>query len=272
MPLLRKLGSRNRNIGDMKFYSRNEKINIWKGNDIEHIRASNRMCAEILKNIVSQVEPGITTGELDRIAEQMILERGARPAFKGYQGYPATLCISINDQVVHGIPGERRIHKSDIVSIDIGVQLNDFYGDCATTVPAGEVEEPLQHLLSAAEASLYAGIDQAVPGNRLTDISHAIQKAVEEAGFSVVQDFVGHGIGRSLHEPPQIPNFGPAGTGPLLRAGMVLAIEPMVNEGDYRVRIGRDGWTATTLDGSFSAHFEHAVLIRERGPEILTRV
>ena len=254
----------------MKFYPRNEIIRIWKGSDAEHIRVSNRMCARILKNLISHVRPGITTGELDGIAEEMIRERGARPAFKGYQGYPATLCISINDQVVHGVPGERKILPGDIVSIDIGVQYNDFFGDCATTVPVGDVDASLQRLLTVAEASLYAGIDQAVPGNYLTDISHAIQKMVEEAGFSVVQDFVGHGIGRSLHEPPQIPNFGPPGTGPRLRSGMAFAIEPMVNEGDHRVRVEQDGWTAITLDGSISAHFEHTVLLGERGAEILT--
>ena len=228
------------------------------------------MVAEVFEKLKGIIEPGITTRELDQVAEDYILLKGARPAFKGYRGFPATLCISINDEVVHGIPGQRRLKQGDIVSLDVGVNYLGYFGDAAITFPVGEVDPEAKRLLEVTEKALYIGIEKAKVGNRLFDISYAIQSWVESHGFSVVRDFVGHGIGRELHEEPQIPNFGVPHQGPRLGKGMVLALEPMVNEGTYEVRVLSDGWTVVTVDGKRSAHFEHTIAITEDGAEILS--
>lgn len=226
--------------------------------------------AQALQRLKEAIRPGVTTGELDRLAEDFIRRHGGMPAFKGYRGYPASLCVSVNEEVVHGIPGDRKLREGDIVSLDLGVVMEGYYGDAAITVPVGEISEEARRLLKVTEEALYKGIEQARPGKRLSDISYAIQKHVEGAGFSVVRDFVGHGIGRELHEDPQVPNFGPPNQGPRLQPGMVLAIEPMVNTGTWKVRILENQWTVVTEDGGLSAHFEHTVAITEKGPEILT--
>lgn len=228
--------------------------------------------AEVLEIMRETVKPGITTGELDRIAEEHIRKCGAIPAFKGYNGFPATLCTSINEEVVHGIPGLRPLKNGDIISIDCGALFDGYYGDSAITLPVGEVSEEYQRLLKVCEEALKLGIAQATKGNRLFDISHAVQSYVESNGMSVVRDYVGHGIGRKMHEEPQIPNFGKPGRGPRLEVGMALAIEPMVNLGDYQVETLDDNWTVVTKDRRASAHFEHTVAITENGPEILTRI
>ncbi|GAM10945.1 methionine aminopeptidase [Geobacter sp. OR-1] len=230
-----------------------------------------RIVAEVLEVVKESVRPGITTAALDRIAEREALIRGATPAFKGYCGYRNSLCCSVNEQVVHGIPGKRELVEGDIVSLDFGVLCDSFYGDAAITLPVGKVDAKGQNLISVTEQSLYAAINFAVPGQRLSDISHAVQEYVESRGYSVVRDFVGHGIGRSLHENPQIPNYGQPGKGPKLKAGMVLAIEPMINANGFEVKVLGDGWTAVTCDGGLSAHFEHTVAITDSGPEILTK-
>jgi len=214
--------------------------------------------------------PGVTTRELDQITEDVILARGALPAFKGYRGYPASLCASINEQVVHGIPNQRRLEQGDIVSLDVGASLNGYFGDAAITLPVGTVDPEAEHLLKVTEQALTLGIEQARKGNRLFDISFAVQSWVESHGFSVVRDFVGHGIGKSLHEEPQIPNFGAPHQGPRLEEGMVFALEPMVNEGTYEVKILSDGWTVVTADRKRSAHFEHTIAVTDSDPEILT--
>lgn len=239
--------------------------------EVSKIQAACRIVAETLEILRERVKPGITTGELDQIAEEQILARGGKPAFKGYRDFPATLCVSVNQEVVHGIPSSRRVLASgDIVGLDLGAIRDGFYGDAAITVPVGAISEEVRRLIQVTEASLYKGIEQAVPGNRLSDISHAVQSWVEKAGFSVVRDFVGHGIGRNLHEEPQVPNYGEPGKGPRLKTGMVLALEPMVNMGKYEVRVLNDRWTVVTSDGSFSAHFEHTISITDNGPVILT--
>ena len=227
--------------------------------------------AETLALIREQAKPGITTLELDRTAEEYIRAQGAVPAFKGYNGFPATLCTSVNEQVVHGIPGLRSLESGDIISIDCGALIDGYFGDAAVTLPIGEVGEDLQKLLKVTEESLFLGIAQAKLGNRLYDVSYAVQTHVEANGFSVVRDYVGHGIGRAMHEDPQIPNFGKPGRGPRLEVGMALAIEPMVNMGTYEVQTLKDHWTVVTKDSRSSAHFEHTVAITENGPEILTR-
>lgn len=234
--------------------------------------AACRIVAEVLREIKKMVAPDITTMELNEFAESYIYSRGATPAFKGYRGYPASLCTSVNEQVVHGIPSSTVLRDGDIVSLDIGVHHRGFFGDAAITVPVGDVSAQAKKLLSVTEEALYLGIERAVTGNRLYDISSAIQNHVENKGFSIVRSFVGHGIGRQLHEDPQLPNFGRPGEGPALREGMTLAIEPMVNSGGYEVMILSDGWTAVTGDRSLSAHFEHTVAITDNGPEILTKV
>jgi len=213
----------------------------------------------------------VTTRQLDVYAEELARQRGASPAFKGYRGYPYSLCISVNEVVVHGMPSERRLKEGDIVSLDFGVCYHGYYGDAAITVPVGKVSDEALRLMRITEEALYCGIEAAKPGNRLGDISAAVQQYVEAAGFSVVRDFVGHGIGTKLHEDPQIPNFGVPGRGVLLKEGMVLAIEPMVNAGTYRVKILDDGWTVVTSDKRLSAHFEHSVAITAKGPDILSR-
>ena len=240
--------------------------------EVEHLRESNQIVAHILNDLRKIVQPGITTRELDEYAEKKIKENVAIPAFKGYRNFPASLCVSINEQIVHGIPGPRRLKEGDIVSIDLGVIRNGFYGDAAITVPVGKISEEAAKLLDVTQKALYKGIELARAGQRLYDISHAIQTWVEGQSFSVVRDFVGHGIGRDLHEEPQIPNFGKPNRGVKLRAGMVMALEPMVNVGTWKVRVESDGWTAVTADKSLSAHFEHTIAITENGPDILTLI
>jgi methionyl aminopeptidase len=245
-------------------------IIIKSPREIEQLKKSNAIVAEVFQKLKEAIVPGITTKELDQITEEMILSRGATPAFKGYRGFPATLCISVNEEVVHGIPGERRLKEGDIVSLDVGADLNGYFGDAAITLPVGEVDLMAKRLLEVTEKALYIGIDKVKAGNRLFDISYAIQTWVESNGFSVVRDFVGHGIGKDLHEEPQIPNFGSPHQGPRLEKGMVFALEPMVNEGTYGVRILSDDWTVVTADGKRSAHFEHSIVITDGGAEILS--
>lgn len=240
--------------------------------EIAKARASNRIVAEVLNELREKVKPGVTTKELNKIAEDVTAKRGAKPAFKGYRGYPYSLCASVNDEVVHGMPSNRVLKEGDIVGLDYGVCYQGLYGDSAITLPVGKVSEQAMRLMQVTEQSLYAAIGQACDGNRLGDISAAVQETVEAAGYSVVRDFVGHGIGKSMHEDPQIPNFGKKGRGIELKRGMILAIEPMVNVGKYNVKILSDGWTVITLDGSLSAHFEHSVAITDNGPEILSRL
>ena len=238
--------------------------------EIEQMRRANALVAEVLAELAGMVEPGVTTADLDAAAERLVLAAGAEPAFKGYRGYPATLCASINDEVVHGIPANRALVGGDIISLDMGVKLDGFYGDSAVTVPVGQVSDDVQRLLRVTQEALQKGISQVRLGGRVSDIGHAIQEHVEAAGFSVVREFVGHGIGAQLHEEPQIANYGEPGRGPRLAEGMVLAIEPMVNMGRPAVKVLRDGWTAVTRDGSLSAHFEHTVAVTKDGPLVLT--
>lgn len=240
--------------------------------EIDIMREANRIVAEVLEFLKGMINPGVTTGELDRVAEKMIRERGATPAFKGYLGYRHTLCTSINEEVVHGIPGDKSLSEGDIISIDCGVLYKGFYGDHAWTFPVGMIDRESEDLLNVAKEALFRGIKMAAVGNRLYDISAAIQEYVEGSGFSVVKDYVGHGIGRKLHEEPQVPNFGEAGTGIKIRPGLVLALEPMVNAGTSDVKVLQDEWTVVTKDGKRSAHFEHSVAITENGPEILSKI
>ena len=239
--------------------------------EIEKISRAGQIVAGALEELRKRVKPGVTTLELDEIAEEYILKNNSVPAFKGYRNFPATLCTSVNDEIVHGIPSDRILKEGDIIGMDLGAIVEGYYGDAAITVPVGNVDNEIKRLLKVTEESLYQGIDQMKDGNRLSDISSAVQSHVEPEGYSIVRDFVGHGIGCELHEEPQIPNFGKPGQGPRLRVGMVLAIEPMVNIGKDGVRILSDQWTAVTQDGSLSAHFEHTVAITEHGPEILTK-
>lgn len=240
--------------------------------EIDKARASNRIVAEVLSVLREKVKPGVTTRELDKIAEGVTEKRGARPAFKGYRGYPYSLCTSVNEEVVHGMPSNRILVEGDIIGLDFGVCYQGLYGDSAITLPVGSASEHAVRLMQVTEQSLYAAINQACDGNRLGDISAAVQETVEAAGYSVVRDFVGHGIGKNMHEDPQIPNFGKKGRGIELKRGMILAIEPMVNAGKYKVKILSDGWTVITVDGSLSAHFEHSVAITDNGPEILSKL
>ncbi len=240
--------------------------------EIEKIRSAGLIVADALDGIRELIRPGTNTLALDEFAEKFILAAGGKPAFKGYRGYPKSLCTSVNDQVVHGIPSRDVVLKEgDLISLDLGVIVDGFYGDAAVTLPVGKISPEAERLVTVTDESLSRGISAATAGNRLYDISHAVQSHVESRGFSVVRDFVGHGIGRSLHEDPQIPNFGEGGRGPRLRSGMVLAIEPMVNAGGSATVITEDGWTAVTADGSLSAHFEHTVAVMPDGPWILTR-
>jgi methionyl aminopeptidase len=240
--------------------------------EIARMEKANRIVAEILEGIKELIRPGVETRELDEAAEESCRRRGVEPAFKGYRGYPRSICVSVNEEVVHGIPGARRLKAGDLVSLDFGVKYDGYYGDAALTVAVGEVDPQARLLLKATEEALYAGIDQFRVGGRLSDISHAVQTVVEKQGFAVIREFVGHGIGRSLHEDPQIPNFGPAGRGPLLQVGMTLAIEPMTSAGSWQVKILSDGWTAVTEDGARAAHFEHTVALTETGALILSRL
>lgn len=237
--------------------------------EIAVMAKASRVVAEALAVLKNAVKPGVTTDELDRLAESEIRARGAMPAFKGYRNYPKTLCASVNEQVVHGIPSKRVLKEGDIVGLDLGAIVGGFYGDSAVTVGVGRIDEKTAALVRVTEESLSLAIEQAQVGNRLSDISHAVQRHVEAAGYSVVTEFVGHGIGRQLHEEPQVPNYGKPGQGPRLQAGMVLAIEPMVNLGGSAVRVLDDRWTAVTVDGSLSAHFEHTIAIQPSGPAIV---
>ncbi len=244
---------------------------ILKSNrEIDLMREAGRIVALALEKMRTSVKPGITTADLDRIAEEVITGNGARPLFKGYGGFPASICTSVNEEVVHGIPSLRLLNSGDIISIDIGAEKNGYCGDAAVTLPVGEVSKEALKLLQVTKTALEKGIEKACPGNRLSDISHAVQNYAESHGFSVVREYVGHGIGTKMHEDPKVPNFGPSGRGPRLETGMVLAIEPMVNQGTYQVEVLQDGWTVVTRDRKLSAHFEHTVAITDNGPEILT--
>ncbi|OGP67817.1 MAG: type I methionyl aminopeptidase [Deltaproteobacteria bacterium RBG_16_44_11] len=240
--------------------------------EIEKARASNRIVAEVLNKISEKVKPGVRTRDLDKLAEEIVQKRGAKPAFKGYRGFPHALCTSINEVVVHGMPSERVLVEGDIIGLDFGVCYRGFFGDATITLPVGKVSEKALKLIEVTEKSLYKGIEEATKGNRLGAISAAGQTTVESAGFSVVRDYVGHGVGKNLHEDPQIPNFGKKDRGIELKSGMILAIEPMVNERNFKVKVLPDGWTVVTADGGLSAHFEHSVAITDNGPDILSKL
>ncbi|SFC81960.1 type I methionyl aminopeptidase [Clostridium uliginosum] len=247
-------------------------IIIKNDNEIALMRKSGKIVAETLLLLEKKVKPGITTAELDRVAEEFITKHGAKPSFKGLYGFPSSLCISVNEQVVHGIPGRYQLRDGDIVSVDCGAFVDGFHGDAARTFSVGEVTKEAQRLIDVTKESFFRGIKFAKEGNRLSSISHEIQNYIEAAGFSVVRDFVGHGIGTKVHEDPEVPNFGREGRGPKLVKGMVLAIEPMVNAGTYRVKTLNNNWTVATVDGSLSAHYENTVAILPDGPEILTLI
>ena len=247
-------------------------IIIKNDNEVSLMRKAGKIVGETLLLLENEIKPGITTAELDKIAEEFITKHGAKPSFKGLYGFPSSLCISVNEQVVHGIPGLYTLKEGDIVSIDCGAFINGFHGDAARTIPVGMVSEKAQKLIDITKESFFKGIEFAKEGNRLSDISNGIQSYVEAAGFSVVRDFVGHGIGAKVHEDPNVPNFGKSGRGPKLIKGMVLAIEPMVNAGTHEVRTLKDHWTVVTADNSLSAHYENTVAILSDGPEILTLI
>ncbi len=244
---------------------------IYKSEEeIRAIRAASQIVAEVLTELKSEIRPGITTNQLDNFAESMAKEKGAKPAFKGYRGYPASLCTSINEEIVHGIPSDRNLQDGDIISLDFGVILDGYYGDAAVTYPVGNIKPQAEKIIKVVEESLYKGLEQVKEGNRISDISAAIQEYVEANGFSIIRNFVGHGIGSSLHEEPQIPNFGTPGQGPKIKSGMAFAIEPMIAAGDWNVDILADDWTAVTRDKSISAHYEHTVAVTKKGMEILS--
>jgi len=245
-------------------------IYIKRPDEVDRIRKSSRIVVEALDLAGSMVAPGVTTREIDQAVERLIRERGAVPSFLGYHDYPASTCLSVNEVVVHGIPGDQVLQEGDIIGVDIGAYLDGYHGDSARTYPVGKVSEAAQRLLAATREALLAGIGAARAGVRLGEISHAVQSTAERHGFSVVRDLVGHGIGRKLHEEPQVPNYGSRESGPMLREGMVLAIEPMVNQGGWEVRTLPDNWTVVTRDGALSAHFEHTVVVTAQGAEILT--
>ena len=246
-------------------------ISIKTVQEIAILRDAGRILAEIVEDLKPSLKEGIATKEVDQVAEQLIRQKKVIPAFKGYRGFQGCVCVSVNEEVVHGVPGSRLLRGGDIVSLDVGIIHKDYYSDTALTVGIGVIQEELKRLLDVTSQSLYKGIEQARVENHLSDISHAIQTFVEANHFSVVRDFVGHGIGKHLHEDPEIPNFGPAHNGPIIKEGMVFAIEPMVNMGTWQTKILDDGWTVVTQDGQPSAHFEHTVAITVKGPEILTR-
>lgn len=245
-------------------------IEIKSASELDSMRAAGRVVGGMLEDLSSRVKIGLTTKSLDDAAMEYIRGHGAKPAFLGYRGFPAAICVSINEEVVHGIPGSRRIVHGDLVSLDVGAIVDNFYADAAITIIVGSVQDKITRLAETTRVSLQKAIEFARADNRLSDISHAVQAEVESKGFGVVREFVGHGIGRELHEDPPIPNFGVPNVGPRLQVGMVIAIEPMVTLGDYAIEVLSDGWTAVTRDGSLSAHFEHTVAITEKGPEILT--
>lgn len=240
--------------------------------EIEMMAQACSLVAKTLDYVGNMIRPGITTRKIEQAAEEYIRSNDATPAFKGYRGYPATICASVNNEVIHGIPSDRVLEEGDILGVDLGVYKRGFYGDAAYTFPVGRTEPETERLLRVAEAALYIGIENALPDKRVSDISYAIQSYVESNGFAVVRVFVGHGIGRSLHEDPQVPNFGQPGRGQRLKPGMTLAIEPMVNAGGYEVVVLNDGWTAVTMDGQLSAHFEHTIAVTEDQPRILTQL
>jgi methionine aminopeptidase, type I len=240
--------------------------------EIERMARSGALVARTLAAVGAAITPGVTTAELDALAEEFIRSQGAEPTFKGYRGYPASICASPNSMVVHGIPGGYTLAEGDVLSVDVGVTLNGFVGDGAFTFPVGEIDPAARELLETCRAALTAGVERARAGSRLSDISHAVQQTTEAAGFSIIRTLVGHGVGRAMHEDPQIPNFGKKGRGIELKSGMILAIEPMVNEGKYKVQVLPDGWTVVTEDGSLSAHFEHSVAITDNGPDILSKL
>ena len=246
-------------------------IELKTAGEIDRMRRAGRVVAALLEHLARLVRPGITTKALDEAAQAFLHQQEAQPAFLGYRGFPASICVSVNEEVVHGIPGGRRLHEGDVVSLDAGAVVDGLYADAATTVTIGNVPAETQRLIETTQHALHEGISQAVVGHRISDISHAVQGVVEGAGFGVVRDFVGHGIGRALHEDPPVPNFGSPNNGPRLRAGMVLAIEPMVTAGHPDVEILSDGWTVITKDRSLAAHFEHTIAITDHGPEILTK-
>ncbi len=240
--------------------------------EIQKIRTACLIVAEILKRLSEQVKPGVSTWDLNAVSEELATKQKAKPAFKGYHGYPYALCTSVNEEVVHGMPSKQRVlREGDLISLDFGVVVDGYYGDAAITVPVGRITDEARELCRVTEDALYEGIRQVYPRNRLSDISHAIQQYVEARGFSVVREFVGHGIGQHLHESPQIPNYGPAGKGVLLKPGMVFAIEPMINQGAAAVEVLEDQWTAVTIDRKLSAHFEHTVAVTDSEPDILTK-
>ena len=247
-----------------------EMISIKSPREIEAMRRAGRITAQARALAGSMVKPGVTTLEIDTAVRRYIESQGAKPSFLGYSGFPGSACISVNEEVIHGIPGPRVLKEGDIVSIDVGAFIGGFHGDCAATYPCGEVSEQAMKLIQITQQSFWEGIAFARPGQRVSDISHAVQQYVEANGCSVVRDFIGHGVGAKLHEAPEVPNFGPAGRGPRLMPGMTLAVEPMVNAGDWRVKVLKDGWTTVSLDGSLTAHYENTVLITENGPEVLT--
>lgn len=240
--------------------------------EIEKIHQAGQIVAEVLRDLKAMIEPGITTRELDRYAEWKIRSRGAIPTFKGYRGFPASLCTSVNEEIVHGIPSDRRLRAGDIIGIDCGATYRGYVGDAAMTVIVGEAAPEVEQLVADTEASLYRAIEQARVGNRLYDISYAVQQYAEARGYGIVRDYCGHGVGTKMHEDPQVPNYGKPGTGPKLRPGLVLAIEPMLNLGTHQVEVAADGWTVVTADGKPSAHFEHTIAITENGPIILTQL
>lgn len=245
-------------------------ISIKSQREIEAMRRAGRITAQARALAGSMVTPGVTTLEIDRAVRRFIESQGAKPSFLGYSGFPGSACISVNEEVIHGIPGPRVLKEGDIVSIDVGAFIDGVHGDCAATYPCGQVSDEARKLIEVTQQSFWEGMKMARPGARVSDISHAVQQYVEANGCSVVRDFVGHGVGTKLHEAPEVPNFGPAGHGPRLMAGMTIAVEPMVNAGDWRVKVLKDGWTTVSLDGSLTAHYENTVLITEDGIEVLT--
>ncbi len=247
-----------------------EMISLKSSREIELMRRAGRLTAQARALAGSMVHPGVTTLEIDAAVRRFIESHGARPSFLNYNGFPGSACISVNEVVIHGIPGRRKLREGDIVSVDVGACLDGFHGDCAATYPCGQVSEEAMRLIQVTEQSFWEGIKQAQPGKRVYDISHAVQQYVETNGYSVVRDFVGHGVGAKLHEAPEVPNFGPAGHGPRLQPGMTIAVEPMVNAGGWQVKVLKDKWTTVSADGSLAAHYENTIVITDAGPEILT--
>lgn len=247
-------------------------ISIKSGAELRILREAGAILAQIIEELICSLRSGVKTKEIDRLAQEIIARRQVIPAFKGYRGFPGCVCISVNEEIVHGIPGNRILKEGDLVSLDVGIIYQGYFSDTAVTVPVGKVSPEIEELVKITHESLLEGINQAWPGNHLSDISNAIQTFVEANNFSIVREFVGHGIGKNLHEDPEIPNFGPPHQGPLLKEGMVLAIEPMVNLGGWATKILDDGWTVVTEDGKASAHFEHTIAVTEKGPEVLTKI